>query len=505
MGKTFLSRSRLPKAILVPLLILGQGCTQSIVVFEPLASDEAACLEWYQQFDEVLADYELDDPSAAKIPGFPYLRADRFLASFRLQPLSDPAYADWLERMRRLDAALRLTEAANLPPDRAKALPAAAPLPGTLEQALHQCGSRLVKAALRNPETRPLLRERTKVPDHYRTWQRIAGAYWIMQYPAKVALGRLHRNLAASFGRKLEDLPVQGRRIRYAPISNRFLRTGEIAGILREAYANPLGIPEPSEDNLQRLFEHFAPVWEIDTRNDTDKVGRVYLTGQGNPRVDTSEPVVYRQHAYTRFRGRSLLQLIYQVWLPAREKTGLADLFGGDLDSVIWRITLNPEGIPVAYDSIHACGCYYLLFPGSGYRSVAPKDGAEAVLSPKRIGAVPSGRRLLVRLEARTHYLQQIDIFPEIGHPAAIPYAVQSYEALLSLPLPDGSRRRLFAPDGIVAASVRPERFLLWPYGIPSPGAMRQSGVQAIAFTGRRHFDDPFLLENLIAEGRVKN
>jgi hypothetical protein len=34
---------------------------------------------------------------------------------------------------------------------------------------------------------------------------------------------------------------------------------------------------------------------------------------------------------------------------------------------------------------------------------------------------------------------------------------------------------------------------------------MRQWGVQAIAFTGRRHFDDPFLLENLIAAERVKS
>ncbi|MDD1611793.1 MAG: hypothetical protein LUQ57_01485, partial [Methylococcaceae bacterium] len=208
----------------------------------------------------------------------------------------------------------------------------------------------------------------------------------------------------------------------------------------------------------------------------------------------------YQKQAYTRWQGRILLQLIYQIWLPAREKTDMADLYGGELDSVIWRVTLSPEGTPIAYDSIHACGCYYLLFPAQGYRSIPPTDGAEAVLSPKRIAPIQSGQRLLLRLESRTHYLQQTVIITESDKTQTIPYQVQAYDSQLSLPLPDGSRRSLFGPEGIIAASARAERFLLWPFGVPSPGAMRQWGVHAIAFTGRRYFDDPYLLENLLAE-----
>ena len=71
-------------------------------------------------------------------------------------------------------------------------------------------------------------------------------------------------------------------------------------------------------------------------------------------------------------------------------------------------------------------------------------------------------------------------------------------EQLRSLPMPNGAKRSLFGEDGIIDASERAERFLLWPYGVASPGAMRQWGTHAIAFTGRRHFDDPFLLENLL-------
>jgi len=502
MATTFQHRTRLPAATVLLGVLFCLGCsTQPAVRLEALATDESACLAWYQKLDALLDEHEVTDSSAARLQDFPFLRADRFLASFNTQKLTDAAYADWLERMRQLDAALRLSETKNLPPAAANAVLAEAPVPGAFEQVLKQCGRRLVKAAMQRPEYKPFLRQQIEVPDTYRNWQRLAGAYWLVQYPAKLGLQDLHTRLAASFAQDRHDLPVQGRLIRYAPAASSPLSSGEIATMLRAAYQNPLGIPALAGENQRRLFDHYAPIWEIDTRNDTDRIGEAVLNDRGEPRIDTRHPVVYRKHAYTRLKGRILLQLIYQIWLPAREKTGLTDLYGGDLDSVIWRVTLSPEGVPVTYDSIHACGCYYLLLPGRHYRSIAPTDGAEAVLSPKRIGGIKPEERLLLRLESRTHYLQQTAIIAGSDSTPATRYQILDYDSLLSLPLPDGSRRSLFGPDGIVAASTRPERFLLWPFGVPSPGAMRQWGVHAIAFTGRRYFDDPYLLEHLLADG----
>ena len=39
--------------------------------------------------------------------------------------------------------------------------------------------------------------------------------------------------------------------------------------------------------------------------------------------------------------------------------------------------------------------------------------------------------------------------------------------------------------------------------GIPSAGAMRQWGRHATAFVGRRHFDEPFLVERYFEIGSV--
>jgi hypothetical protein len=47
----------------------------------------------------------------------------------------------------------------------------------------------------------------------------------------------------------------------------------------------------------------------------------------------------------------------------------------------------------------------------------------------------------------------------------------------------------------LIAGTERGERFLFWPMGIASPGAMRQAGTQATAFVGRRQFDDADIVE----------
>ena len=81
------------------------------------------------------------------------------------------------------------------------------------------------------------------------------------------------------------------------------------------------------------------------------------------------------------------------------------------------------------------------------------------------------------------------------GSDSLVHYAIQPYSELRSLQRPDGLRASAFGPDGLVPGTERAERFVFWPTGIDSAGAMRQWGRQATAFVGRRHFDDADLLE----------
>jgi hypothetical protein len=78
-------------------------------------------------------------------------------------------------------------------------------------------------------------------------------------------------------------------------------------------------------------------------------------------------------------------------------------------------------------------------------------------------------------------------------------YGLESEHALRSLSVlganADSPRRSLYGPDGLVPGTQRGERWLFWPMGIASAGAMRQWGHHATAFVGQRHFDDPDLLD----------
>jgi hypothetical protein len=103
------------------------------------------------------------------------------------------------------------------------------------------------------------------------------------------------------------------------------------------------------------------------------------------------------------------------------------------------------------------------------------------------------GERPLVSIASATHFIERVGAVS--GPDSLVHYSLRRYDELRSLSRVDGSRHSVFGPDGIVAGSERSERFLYWPMGIASAGAMRQWGRHATAFVGRRHFDDADLLE----------
>ncbi len=482
------------------LIVIIQGCATLKPYSESsISGEDTTCLRWLDTIESTLDKYDLNDSETVRINGFPQLSVNRFLASMSDLTTSKDSYGEWLELMRQLDSSRKKFELANLPASARQQLVTPPPIAGSFDQVLEHCGKRLNKLSLNTSKHKQILLKQAQVPDAYQSWKRVVGLYPLARYVAGIGIERLHRELIDSFQIPPgNNLPLQGKLIRYSPSQSPLLTLEQITVMLRSAYDNPLGIPRLSSEQLQQLLAHFAPIWEIDTGNNSDKIGFVSLDNDKQPQIDSNQPAVYVKHAYTRWHEKVLLQLIYQIWLPAREKTGMLDLYGGPLDSVIWRVTLSPEGSPIAFDSIHGCGCYYMLFPGQGYRAVPPDDDAEPVLSPKSISTISPYHRVLLRLQSRTHYLQQVSLVDHTLDTSTLRYQFIDLDGLRSLPMPNGTKQSLYGEDGIIDASARTERFLLWPYGVASPGAMRQWGTHAIAFIGKRHFDDPFLIEHLV-------
>src|SRR5574340_212906 len=484
---------------LLPVLLLA-GC--AAVGKPPAAPAEdtlAACRTLYREVDAAIEHEGVRDHGSLPVSSFPYLRTTRLLASFRDNLIEEGQWSAWAGHMAALDAEARALELRNL------SAPVAGHPGNTLRDELSRCRERLLAADLAQPGRRAALRVAARVPDDYVTWWRVAGLYPLTAPVVSARIRAWHADTRDTFATPLTALPVAGELVRWAPqpgtSSGTPMKTAEVNEILNRS-RDPLGIPSPAAGDLDRLFDAFSPIWEVDVVNDNDRIGMPRW--DNGPVVDVARPTLYRKISHTRFGDRVLLQLNYIVWFPAR--TG-NDIYSGRLDGINWRVTLGPDGEPWLFDAIHNCGCYHQFFPSRHLRlrGDLPASYFEPPLVPQ---PAPGQHPLVLRVAHHTHFIQRVYFIPRGGReglppeplPESLPsvqaIASEEYDALRSLP-GDGGYHSLFGEYGLIAGTERSERFILWPMGIRSPGAMRQWGRHATAFVGRRHFDDPFLIESL--------
>ncbi|MDS4019052.1 MAG: hypothetical protein RKR03_00845 [Candidatus Competibacter sp.] len=473
--------------LLLAEFLAGCAMTPPRPPADPVA---ARCLDLYAALDEAVAKQGATPSSPARIADFPHLRVDRFLAAYREQSLTPAEVAAWLTRLNGLDREARRVEWDSLPVAVRTGLNRRhAPTDG-IPAALETCAVELRTTDLADPERLAQIRARARVPDDYRTVNQVLGLYPLTALPVSQGVLRYQDETRARFALPLAALPVRGELRRYGPPPAVPVSI-DFAIIPRDA----LGIPDPNPAQREALFAAHAPVWEIDTVTDADRPGAPYWQTDGTPSVDPTDPTIYRYVSYAPWRGEPLLQLNYLIWFAARPRTGTFDLLGGPLDGVLWRVTLDRAGRPLLYDSIHACGCYHQVFPTPALR-LRPETAqwAEPPLAPQPAPRVDVSERITIRLTSGSHYLERI-YADRPGTVTALDW--RDYAALYAVPAAGGERRGLFGPDGLVTGSERAERWLLWPTGVPSPGAMRERGRHAIAFVGQRHFDDADLLDRL--------
>jgi hypothetical protein len=170
------------------------------------------------------------------------------------------------------------------------------------------------------------------------------------------------------------------------------------------------------------------------------------------------------------------------------------------LDGLNYRVTLDSHGVPLLYETVHNCGCYYKAYPTKRLQTRAKIDYAEPPLILMAADLNPSRDFVTVSMESRTHYVQHFYRLPRKFHPEAAAYSLADYGQLRSLFYSGGARRSMFDQYSLAPGSERLERFILWPTGVLSPGGMRQWGRHAVAFAGRRHFDDPFYMDRMFEE-----
>ncbi len=490
---------RLVRLLLISVLLVANGCatvgvptSASDARYVEADPEAAACGRFFEQLDDTVRRAGVADVQEARVAGFPQLRINRFYAADWRPGPEEPRFEAWATKLVELDRRARGKEIANLPRSVRAEMVAEGAASGALGARVADCGDYLLALDLSSDHRRQQLFERARVPDAYLGIYRLAGLYPLTSIAFYAGVKGLQEEIRRDFSVPLEALPVRGRLIEYLPESPLDLAPGEVAQILRRASDNPLKLPDPEPEDRARLFNAFAPVLKVDVAQPADRIGRPYFLSSSVPRIDTAKPVVFTRISHARFESKTLLQLNYIFWFPSRPKKGFVDILAGHLDGITWRVTLDQDGTPLIYDSMHNCGCYHLFFPT---RKLSRRDAGEGfeepLLSPQWLS--PSSGREVVRIATRSHYLQRV-YYRSASSAEGIEYGMESYESLRSLTAADGGRKSLFGQNSLVPGSERPERWLFWPMGVRSAGAMRQWGHHATAFVGRRHFDDPALM-----------
>ena len=475
--------------LMVGAALLAAGCATSGTLaphLEAGADEVRDCAQWYRALDAEIDAAGVRDAQSTRVAGFPHLRVDRALASLKQRAgASEPARRAFGDRLAELDLEARSHEIRNLPTLSQEARAQAA------RRAL-DCSRRLRAADLASADARDALLAAARVPDDYSTTLRIFGLYYLTRIPFASGVRAWESETRAAFEREADSA---ANRVRYSPSATPAWPREVVAGVLARAQFDPLGHPGLTAREIERLAASYAPLLDVEIGGDYDRFGALrWRRASGVPEVDGADPVMYVQAAYTRYGDRLLLQFVYTVWFPERAPSGTFDLLSGRLDGLTFRVTLAPDGEPLIYDSIHPCGCYHMFFPTARARPrPAPSGLDEWAFVPQSLPRANPGERPVLTLASRTHYIERVALVH--GGESLVRYALRPYDELRSLPRAGGMSASAFGPDGLVAGTERLERFLFWPMGIRSPGAMRQWGRHATAFVGRRHFDDADLFE----------
>jgi hypothetical protein len=455
--------------LLIALLL--NGCATRGELSSKLPQNIQSCLQVFADLDLQTNAAARGDAAYARIANYPYLRVDRYTASFKNN--SSQSLPALLEKMRLLDMESRRFELTDI---------------RDLQRA-ESCGRQLLAHDLRDIERMQRLVGSINVPDDYVTAYRAFGAYALTKLPFAAGVKRLETERSKQFSSNASEsdkaLSSNTEKIVYA--------------IKHSSDVQPTKLHPNVE--VEHLIEAHAPLFLISKTSNADIPGALEWQGE-EVGVNTAKPVIYTQSTFTRYGELSLRQLVYTIWFSERPATKAVaiDLLAGRLDGITVRVTLAPNGEALVYDSIHPCGCYHQFFPtAKAVLKSTPSGLDEWAFVPRTLPKWQSGDRLLLHIASGTHYIDQVDLVSNIAsgvftqpntslHPIA-------YDTLRALPTPDGRYRSAFDPRGFIRGSERLESWLFWPMGIANAGAMRQWGKHATAFVGRRHFDDPRLME----------
>jgi len=354
---------------------------------------------------------------------------------------------------------------------------------------LNQCQQTALENLLADNQQKKQIIDKAFVKQNYSGLQRVIGASKITGYFANQRIKKWQNKQAQKAVKQVWNKWPQAHLYQPEPI---YSEADFSSWLQKASLNNSLSIPLLSKKQDTEILKHYSPIWLIENQSDYNLIGKPTRNYAGSIEFNKDIVESYAYVSHTRFYDEILLQLNYVVWFSKRPKNSAFDIYGGELDGLVFRITLDKNGLPLIYDSIHNCGCFHTAFSLSSKLKSIQAQGEPIHLFDRH--NLKTQRPVIIVDDAEHVVLDVVDL--ESLNLEQRPLPTQTYKLVSYNELRKKDPQRLFNDDGLVPNTQRLERFLLWPFGIASPGAMRQQGQHPIAFTSKRHFDDARILEN---------
>ncbi|MBW2412271.1 MAG: hypothetical protein JRF72_20925, partial [Deltaproteobacteria bacterium] len=257
------------------LFIISQGCAN-------LASrqfvQESQRSPQYQQFfnelDRTVDEAGVRDASGARVDGFPYLRANRFLASFKDELDGEDQKQEWVHRLQQLDLESRQKEIYNLSPARIQDLSlrlAESFDRDTLMRRVEFYAHQLLAHDQRRPDFYATLQKAVEIPDEYSTTMRVIGLYPITSLPVAAVTHNVFEEFTEWHRTPLHELETVGTVKFYGPHQHLQYSPAKVRAMLLASASNPLQIPDLSVAARRALLHMFAPVFAPDIAAEYDQ------------------------------------------------------------------------------------------------------------------------------------------------------------------------------------------------------------------------------------------
>jgi len=282
--------------VLSPIFIFLLGCAPFLAKPTPLSFEKPEqCRDFLNRLDEVVEEAGVKDASNVPIPGFPYLRTNRFITSLKKDLKDDGQKGEWLLWMQQLDLLSRKKELSNLPDKAILSLDFEDGRKADREWLYAQvksCSSKLLSHEQVRSDFYSTLFPLVHVPGEYSCLRRAVGLYPLVAIPVAVLTQRSIKNTRKRFDTDLKDLPIDGQLRTFIPEKRASLSEKEVREILGESKKNLMGVPLPNSDQEEKLVWSFAPVFIQDVAAAYDRLGQVVWKGD-HVDIDLEKPTVY--------------------------------------------------------------------------------------------------------------------------------------------------------------------------------------------------------------------